>query len=148
MSSLPPPPDEVTRLAVAVAATTARRWALLVNGRLVIVTVADADGRIAPLAPLVASPPPAADRWAECKRDVLAVLSASPTPLKLDQLATALEVVRTPHGRSVLTKALAEMTRAGVLVNPGDKRGYRLPGWTPPAPPPLPRGTFTPDLFD
>jgi hypothetical protein len=26
-------------------------------------------------------------------------------------------------------EALAELTKAGLLVNPRDKRGYRLPDW-------------------
>jgi hypothetical protein len=44
--------------------------------------------------------------------------------------------------RSVGTvvKALAELTAAGELVNPKDKRGYRLPEW--------PRRPRTPNLFD
>ena len=44
------------------------------------------------------------------------------------------------HGAGTVAKALAELTAAGELVNPKDKRGYRLPEW--------PRRTRTPSLFD
>jgi hypothetical protein len=33
-----------------------------------------------------------------------------------------------------VAKALADLTAAGELVNPRDKRGYRLPGWVRPHP--------------
>lgn len=42
------------------------------------------------------------------------------------------------HGPGTVAKALAELTRAGELVNPQDKRGYRLPEWV----------RKTPGLFD
>ena len=36
---------------------------------------------------------------------------------------------RTPHGAGTVAKALADLTAAGELVNPRDRRGYRLPDW-------------------
>jgi hypothetical protein len=39
-----------------------------------------------------------------------------------------------------VVKALAELTAAGELVKPRDRRGYRLPDW--------PRQSRTPSLFD
>jgi hypothetical protein len=35
----------------------------------------------------------------------------------------------TSHGVGTVGKALADLTAAGELVNPRDKRGYRLPDW-------------------
>lgn len=44
------------------------------------------------------------------------------------------------HGPGTVVKALAELTAAGELVKPRDRRGYRLPDW--------PRQSRTPSLFD
>ncbi len=43
------------------------------------------------------------------------------------------------HGPGTVAKALADLTAAGELVNPKDKKGYRLPEW---------RKDKTPSLFD
>jgi hypothetical protein len=57
------------------------------------------------------------------------------TPAQGGTPATRQKVVRpprdteTPHGEGTVGKELAELTRAGLLVNPRDKRGYRLPEW-------------------
>lgn len=70
----------------------------------------------------------------ECRRDVLAVVRAAGRPLTRKQVVRALKAAGSPHGAGTVAKALAELTRAGELVNLLDKRGYRLPGWVRPRP--------------
>jgi len=45
------------------------------------------------------------------------------------QIVKALRVAGKEHGPGTVAKALADLTGAGELVNPKDKKGYRLPGW-------------------
>jgi hypothetical protein len=68
-------------------------------------------------------------RRAGCREDILAVLRAAGRPLTRKQVVKALREAKAGHGLGTVAKALAELTRAGELVNPQDKRGYRLPGW-------------------
>ena len=74
--------------------------------------------------------------------------SARPTSSRWSRRRGALtrkEVVRAlrdagkGHGAGTIAKALADLTSAGELVNPKDKKGYRLAGW---------RRDETPSLFD
>jgi len=44
------------------------------------------------------------------------------------------------HGAGTTAKALADLTAAGQLVNPKDKKGYRLREWR--------KKNYTPSLFD
>jgi hypothetical protein len=79
------------------------------------------------------------DRTA-CKRDVLAVAAAAPGPLTRKQVVAALRAAGTPHPGGTVAKALADLTAGGELVNPRDRKGYRLPAaW---------QRSLTPDLFD
>jgi hypothetical protein len=73
-----------------------------------------------------------------CREDILAVLRAAARPLTRKQVVKALRGAGAGHGPGTVAKALAELTRAGELLNPKDKRGYRLPGWV----------RKTPGLFD
>ena len=41
----------------------------------------------------------------------------------------ALRLAGKTHGPGTVAKALADLTAAGLLVNPRDKKGYRLPEW-------------------
>lgn len=66
---------------------------------------------------------------AACKADVLAVIGAADRPLPRLKVIRALRAVGKPHGAGTVAKALADLTRERALVNPRDKRGYRLPGW-------------------
>lgn len=50
-------------------------------------------------------------------------------PLTRKQLVRALREAGTGHGPGTVAKALADLTRAGELVNIRDKRGYQLPEW-------------------
>jgi hypothetical protein len=75
----------------------------------------------------------------QCRQDVLAVVRASGKPLTRKEVIRALRDVRKPHGPGTVSKALAELTAAGELVNTKDKQGYRLPEW--------PRHASTPSLF-
>lgn len=75
----------------------------------------------------------------ECRRDILAAVRSAGRPLTRKQVLRALREAGTPHGAGTVGKALADLTAAGELVNPRDKRGYRLPAW--------PRRDRTPSLF-
>ena len=74
---------------------------------------------------------------AGCRADILAVIRAAGRALTHRQLVRALREAGTPHGPGTVMKALAELTRAGELVNPKDKKGYRLAAWPTPGTPPL-----------
>ena len=65
----------------------------------------------------------------ECKRDVVEVVRAANRPLTRKQVLKALKAAGKEHGAGTVAKALADLTSAGELVNPLDKRGYRLPQW-------------------
>lgn len=112
--------------------------------------VADAEGRVACLiqvwdarslmpttgAERRARPPGARDL---CREDILTVLRASPGPKTRKDVIRLLKASGKLHGPSTVAKALADLTMSGELVNPKDKRGYRLKGW---------RKEQTPSLFD
>src|SRR5215510_2402718 len=46
----------------------------------------------------------------------------------LGQVLSADHSCRAGHGPGTVAKALADLTKAGELLNPQDRRGYRLPG--------------------
>jgi hypothetical protein len=77
---------------------------------------------------------------AGCKRDILAALRAAGRPLTRNLIVKALRDARAGHGPGTVAKALADLTKVGDLLNPRDRRGYRLPDW--------PRPRETPSLFD
>jgi hypothetical protein len=56
-----------------------------------------------------------------------------------EEVVKALRAAGKDHGAGTVAKALADLTAAGALVNPKDKRGYRLPEWV--------RRSQTPSLF-
>ena len=104
------------------------------------IRVAEADGRLACLIQVWdanrAMPVAAAERRrrsdghrADCKRDVLAAIRAADRPLTRKQVMRALKGAGLDHGPGTVAKALADLTSAGELVNPRDRRGYRLPAW-------------------
>lgn len=84
------------------------------------------------------SNPPA--RRDGCRRDIVAALRAAGRPLTRKQLVRVLREGKKGHGPGTVAKALADLTASGALVNPKDKRGYRLAEW--------PRRSQTPSLFD
>ena len=65
----------------------------------------------------------------QCRDDVLAVVREAGRALTRKEVMKALRDVGRVHGPSTVAKALADLTAAGELVNPKDKRGYRVPGW-------------------
>ncbi|MFO0847296.1 MAG: hypothetical protein U0871_01875 [Gemmataceae bacterium] len=69
---------------------------------------------------------------AGCRADVLAVLAAAGRPLTRKQVVRAVRAAGCDHGPGTVAKALADLTAAGELINPRDKRGYRLPSWVKP----------------
>lgn len=71
----------------------------------------------------------AGGRRAECRRDILDVLRKAGRPMTRKELVKALREAKTAHGAGTVAKALAELTGGGELVNPKDKRGYRLAAW-------------------
>jgi hypothetical protein len=101
--------------------------------------VADAEGRVACLI-LVwdakqVMPTVGAERRrrtskrAACKQDIVEVVQATGRPLTRKEVVRALRAAGKDHGAGTVAKALADLTAAGELVNPKDKRGYRLPEW-------------------
>lgn len=78
-------------------------------------------------------------RRAGCKEDILAVIRETGRPLTRKQIVKALRDAKKGHGPGTVAKALADLTAGGELVNPRDKRGYRLAEW--------PRRKNTPSLF-
>lgn len=61
---------------------------------------------------------------AGCRRDLLAAVREAGRPLVRRRV---LRQRGPPHGPRTVAKALAELTGAGELLNPRDRRGYRLP---------------------
>jgi hypothetical protein len=74
-----------------------------------------------------------------CQEDVLAAVRAAGRPLTRKEVVRALKEAGAGHGAGTVAKALADLTAAGELVNPRDKRGYRLAEW--------PQPDDTPSLF-
>ena len=113
--------------------------------------VADADGELACLILVwnAAQPMPTvggerrrrvSGGRAGCKEDIVAVVGEAGRPLTRKEVLKALRAAGKRHGPGTVAKALADLTTAGELVNPKDKRGYRLPVWV--------RRDRTPSLFD
>jgi hypothetical protein len=78
-------------------------------------------------------------RRAGCKEDIVGVVRAAGRPVTRKEVVKALRAAGKDHGPGTVAKALADLTASGELVNPKDKRGYRLPEW--------PRKDDTPSLF-
>jgi hypothetical protein len=122
------PPDPLAGRTAAVLAAIgdtpgqARRFVGCVGRRAVIVLAWDVPG-----------PPPtgrlAAGR-AGCRAAVLELVAAAGKPVPQKAVVRALAAAGFRPG--TVTKALAELVRAGELANPRDWLGYRLPGWAPP----------------
>jgi hypothetical protein len=79
------------------------------------------------------------EKRAECKQDIIEVLRAANKALIRKQVVKALTAAGKDQGAGTVAKALADLTAAGELVNPKDKKGYRLPDWV--------RRSRTPSLF-
>jgi hypothetical protein len=77
---------------------------------------------------------------ATCKADIVDVIRAANQPLTRKEVIQELRKARKHHGRGTVAKALADLTAAGELSNPKDKKGYRMPEWL--------RKQKTPSLFD
>ncbi len=75
---------------------------------------------------------------AECKAHIVEVIQSAAQPLTRKEIVKALRSAGKGHGAGTVAKALADLTSAGELVNPQDKKGYRLAGW---------RRDKTPSLF-
>ncbi len=61
-----------------------------------------------------------------CKKDILDLVREAGRPLTRKEVVKAF---RGRHGPGTVAKALADLTSAGELMNPKDKRGYRMPEW-------------------
>lgn len=68
---------------------------------------------------------------ASCRAEVLAAVRAAGGAVTRKAVGRLLRAAGSKHGVSTVTKALADLTAAGELLNPRDKLGYRLPGWVP-----------------
>jgi hypothetical protein len=62
-----------------------------------------------------------------CRQDVLAAVRAAGRPVTRKKVVRALRDAGAAQGAGIVAKALADLSAAGELVNPRDKRGYRLP---------------------
>jgi hypothetical protein len=113
--------------------------------------VADSEGRVACLVLVWDASRPLPTAGAErrrrakggrtgCKADIVEVLQTAGRALTRKEVVKVLRAAGKDHGPSTVAKALADLTATGELVNPKDKRGYRLPGWV--------RRETTPSLFD
>jgi len=77
---------------------------------------------------------------AECKTDIIEVMRGCGHPLTRKEIVRELRKTGKHHGIGTVDKALADLTATVGLVNPRDKKGYRLPNWSP--------KKNTPSLFD
>ncbi|QEL17373.1 hypothetical protein [Limnoglobus roseus] len=77
---------------------------------------------------------------AGCKQAILDAIRAAGEPLTRKQIVKLFRDNRAGHGPGTVAKALADLTKDGTLVNPKDKRGYRLAEW--------PKPQKGPTLFD
>lgn len=75
-----------------------------------------------------------------CRADVLAAIRAAGRPLTRKEVVRALKDAGVRHGPGTVAKALADLTASRALINPRDKRGYRLPEWVRPHPTLFPDG--------
>ena len=102
--------------------------------------VADAEGRVACLIQVwdtsLLMPTAGAERRkrpkgarTECKADILEVVRAAGQALTRKEIVKALRLAGKGHGAGTVAKAAADLTAEGQLVNPKDKKGYRLAGW-------------------
>ena len=66
---------------------------------------------------------------AACKQNILDVVRDAGRAVTRKEIVKALRVADKEHGPGTIAKALADLTKSGELVNPQDKKGYRLPGW-------------------
>lgn len=99
-----------------------------VEGGLACLLVVWDAKRMMPLAKREKRKPAAAVR-VECKRDIVEVLKRANRPLTRKEVVKALKEAGKAHGRGTVFKALADLTKSRELVNPQDKRGYRMPDW-------------------
>jgi hypothetical protein len=74
-----------------------------------------------------------------CKADIIEMVRAAGKALTRKEIIKSLKSAGRSHGPGTVAKALADLTAAGDLVNPKDKKGYRPAGW---------RRSKTPSLFD
>lgn len=75
-----------------------------------------------------------------CRADVLELVRDAGRSLTRKEVVRGLRDAGKGHGPGTVAKARADLTAAGELLNPRDKRGYRLAEW--------PRRRPTPGLFD
>jgi hypothetical protein len=113
--------------------------------------VADAEGQVACLIQVwdasLLMPTAGAERRRRakggregCKADIVEAVRAAGEALTRKEVIRALKLAGKSHGPGTVAKALADLTSAGELVNPMDKKGYRLAAWRKP--------NATPSLFD
>ena len=64
-----------------------------------------------------------------CRAAIVAAIEAAGRPLTRRAVVRALKDAGGGHGEGTVAKALAELTRDGLLDNPRDRKGYRLAAW-------------------
>ena len=75
----------------------------------------------------------------ECRADTIEAVRSAGEALTRKEIVRELKLAGKAHGPGTVAKALADLTTSGVLVNPRDKKGYRLAEW---------KRNKTPSLFD
>ena len=102
--------------------------------------VADTDGRVACLIQVWdasgAIPTAGAERHrllrrgrVKCRADIVELVRVAGRALTGKEVAQGLALAGKKHGPGVVARALVELMATGVLVNPKDKKGYRLAEW-------------------
>ncbi|QJX00577.1 hypothetical protein [Frigoriglobus tundricola] len=113
--------------------------------------VADSHGRVACLIQVwdaaAAMPTAGSERRrlsrtgrGRCRGDIVEVVRAAGRALTAREVVQGLLTAGKGHGPGTVARALADLMVAGELVNPKDKKGYRLAEWR--------KRTATRSLFD
>ena len=95
------------------------------------VRVANSDGDLACEVVVRPTRPRRRGGREQCRADILGVVRKADCPLTRKEVIRALREAGKSHGPGTVAKALAELTATEELVNPRDKRGYRMPEWRP-----------------
>lgn len=93
-----------------------------------VVEIATDGIRVTIRADQAAANRPSAELLTPCERDLLDLLAAAPMPMTTSQILTRLAQAGKLHGEATAKRALARLTRAGLLLNSRrPPRGYSPP---------------------
>jgi hypothetical protein len=143
---MPPSPADRTRARLQAAvlkiledlpdgAPMPQRVAVTVGPWFCLLSVGELGARMPILTDFPVAPPEGAHELSECERLVVALLRDLRGPYTAGRIHELLAARSTPVGRSTLDRALARLCSIGVVANPRDRLGYRLPPASLPADP-------------